>query len=214
MDLTKELLIEIGALSEYTCVGSDHESGEYWQRDRRESLPLLGRIVFERPGTPRVSEPHGSPLAGAPVDDARFVRREARRLPDGDIMVIIDGKSWARYTRDERRIAEYRARKSIWGYRYERRLLDALCDLERLGRPPQHIYSWFGGTCGLDTIRLTGVQHSHSGGHAATAEEKLTRLREYLEPLCDTEWEGAEIARAALDFARDGSVVALVRESD
>lgn len=196
--MTNELKIEL-CLSGYRNVGSDHESGEYWRDDKRAELPLLGRLVLEKP----------SVLDGEEL--SRFIRVEARRLPDGDVILYYP-KGWVRLTSDPKRIEDHNARSRIWGHRYERRLLDALIRLERCGRPPGLVYSWLGGTCGLHELATTAVSRSYAGGKTKTGPEEVESLREYLEEVAEKDWSGASIAAEARELAVPGSIMELVRE--
>lgn len=204
--LTRYLLRQVGA-ENMIDAGADKTSGQYWPISRREELELLGRLVIELP-----TRRHEQVSESEPAKTRRVIPIEARRLPNGDIMVIT-AESWTRFTNDRDRVAEFNARSKIWGYRYEGKLCDALCELERKGRAPTMIATWFGGTSGLRQTEITRTQKSYTyGGARRTSEEKLSALREYLHHLTETEWPGRDTAVRALELAQDGSIVTIVAQ--
>lgn len=159
---------------------------------KRSSLPVIGRIVSER---------------SVRGDVTRYTLAAAYRLPDGDVLISHSAGAFTRITKSKDRFRDYLARKAIWGYRYEPRLLERLIAIERAGRCHGEIYSWFGGDYKLEELAATRCQKSHAQtGKAWTAEEKIERLREHLERIAEKEWDGQLAAMAALNLLRDDSI--------
>ncbi len=72
----------------YECVDADAYSGEYWTLDKRATLELIAEY--------------------APTEQPKYGRRYCtlHRLPNGDLMEIIDGERWVRWTKLPEVIAE------------------------------------------------------------------------------------------------------------
>lgn len=171
-------------------IGADDYTAEFWELTKRETLPLVARVI---------EESGGESESGL----FRTVRRELRRLPNGDYMLIVDGKSWSRLTFDEGLIADYHARCRIWGHRYDPELLDTLVALEREGAPNGLCYTWLGGTAGLHDVEITGCVQCFGGGRSSTAIEKLAHLHEYLEQY---HWTPDEPTRRLIERASELAV--------
>lgn len=142
--------------------------------------------------------------------------RVFRRLPNGDVIEYIDGKSWARWTTDPLLIAEWEFRARICAYRYDAALLGALNSLEHitglLSDSASGIGSWFGrGTFSPDALEHRVHVANPPRGHARTGEEMVSALRMWLAEcalLAPTPNALAAI-EAALLLAAPGSIVAL-----
>lgn len=165
------------ALDGFVEVGADEYSARFWQLKERESLELVGDFR------------------------GRF-HHVVYRLPNDDLMVVIEGKSWTRYTADMALAADRTWRRSIKRYRYEPRLHAALVALEKAGALRLTVCTWFGGTFGVDC-----VEGAYSGPRNMTGREKVGRLREYLAECIEAHPEHREQLEAALALAVDGSIV-------
>lgn len=147
-------------LEGYTSVGSDEYTSEFWTLGQRRQLVVEGLWLDDN-------------------DPKQW--RQALRLPNGDIMEILCGLSWTRWTKNGRIIRERMARKSITGYRYSEVLATALTRLNDKGLLRQGMYfSWFGIQPTSKVFVESHVQGAYAAFNNLFADEKIECLREWL----------------------------------
>jgi hypothetical protein len=166
------------AIDGYVDVGTDEYSAQFWGRAERAGLELIG-------------------------DFRGQFHRTVYRLPNGDLMVVIDGKSWTRYTADMALAADRTWRRAIKRYRYEPTLYSALAELERAGALRLTVCTWFGGSLWPNDCTMG----AYSGPRNMTGPEKVRRLREYLAECIEAHPEHRVALDAALALAVDGSIM-------
>lgn len=171
-------------LNGLTNVGPDEYSGQWWNRYKRQDLPLL------------VDVPDGL---------GRLAKwRQLYRLPNGDIFDVT-GQSWSRWTRDESLIADRTMRNSITHHRYEPRLLSALIELEDAGALSLPSYSWFGQRPAADRVK-DGLVRAYGGVQNSTGAELVERLRRHITECIEAHPRHAVALRAALELVTDDSI--------
>jgi hypothetical protein len=169
-------------LEGFTNIGADDYSAQWWSQNKLAELPLLGEWVDPIPGLP-------TPF------------KRAYQLPNGDIMLVTNGVSWSRLTKDQALIADADSRRAIKAHRYEERLFAALAELERAGALRNGCASWFGGTCGL-----SNPKPAYAGPHNSTGPETVERLRSWLDDCITKHPSHAEALGAAKALATEGSI--------
>ena len=170
-------------LDGYTDVGADTYSGQWWPLDRRAELEV-------------VAEHRDVPMRW----------RKVLRLPNGDLLEILAGQSWCRWTTDQDIIQEAERRLTIIGHRYTPTLLRSLIELESAGALRLPCYTWFGG---VPVVHDDGCVDTYAGSRALSGPEKTVRLREHLKECIATHPKHHLPLRAALRAAIEGSVVAV-----
>jgi hypothetical protein len=174
----------------FVSVGADQYSGEYWTLDKRATLEKVAS--FEPAKQPQYSRESWT----------------LYRLPNGDLMEIIHGQSWTRWSKNTALIADREMRSSIVAHRYALPLAAALsvCDLD------SGICVWLNfGKNGREEFAATGRLANYSGTNSPTGPEKVVRLRSYLSECIarQTKFGAAEkvaALEAALVLATDDSI--------
>ncbi len=116
-------------------------------------------------------------------------------------MLIINGVSWARLTRDRELIGSAARHRAIKAHRYDEQLFSALVELEQVGALRKGCFSWFGGT-------PQNPSPAYSGPHNLDGDEKLAQLRKWLDQ-CSTHPLHGRKVHEALALAAPGAIVAL-----
>jgi hypothetical protein len=183
------LALRITGNEGYVDIGLDRYGGDHWPS--RSDLPLLGRVMLDIEG-----------------HEQQRVAVEVRQLPNGDALVIRDGLSFRRLSRDPDAVIDFRARSAIWGHQYDPSLVAAIIDIER--KSP--FLSWFGGAGELSTIAATGARATNtSGSLTRTGPEMVEALKEWIGKIVARYPEWSE-ARTAADLATDASITAIPRQ--
>lgn len=177
-------------------IGPDEYSGQWWTLDKRAELELLAEMPAEPPYHDGVMD--------------RTPRRMLRRLPNGDVMEVVGGQAWNRWTADPDLLVDHYRRSAIKAHRYAPALLTALVDLGRKGALRSALGSWFGGPLSDEQIETRTVP-TYAGGRARSGDEKQERLRAWLDECSELHPAHAEALRDARALVIEGSIEAVSR---
>ena len=154
----------------FTNVGADEYSGKFWGRDA-PTCPILwsGKV-------PEVSQ----------ATEKTDHHREIKQLPNGDLVVVMNGVSWTRLTKDPSVAAERLERANIPGYQYSSQMGPLLVEATRNKALMDNLGDWLGGTAAIKRFERAGYwQDNHAGPMASTAQEKRDRFRKHLQKVAE-----------------------------
>lgn len=154
----------------FANVGPDEYSGQYWGSDAPK-CPVLwsGKVPEYAHATEKTDHHH-----------------TIKQMPNGDLLVVINGQAWTRLTKDPKLAEERLARANIPGYQYSSQVGQLLVEATRNGALRDNFGDWLGGTAAIPRFEESGYwQPNYAGKMANTAKEKRARFSKHLQKVAE-----------------------------